>query len=77
MPDCNCSREKSWLQLFYNRKTVSLIVMNRYYILALVLLVGCKNNSHQEPVSVDDGIDYYEYEEQPTTTLAEQEGGLG
>lgn len=47
--------------------------MNRYYILALVLLVGCKNNSHQEPVSVDDGIDYYEYEEQPTTTLAEQE----
>ena len=47
--------------------------MKRYIIIALVLLVGCKNNSHQEPVSVDDGIDYYEYEEQPTTTLAEQE----
>ena len=47
--------------------------MKRYIIIALVLLVGCKNNSHQEPVSVDDGIDYYEYVEQPTTTLAEQE----
>lgn len=47
--------------------------MKRYIILALVLLVGCKNNSHQEPVSVDDGIDYYEYVEQPTDAPEEEE----
>ena len=48
--------------------------MKRYLILALALLVGCKNNSsQQEPVFLEESIEYPEYVEQPTATPTEQE----
>ncbi len=40
----------------------------------MALLVGCKNNSsQQEPVSLDENIEYPEYVEQTTEAPAEQE----
>ena len=47
--------------------------MKRYIIIALVLLVGCKNNSHQEQAYEEDVIEYYEYVEQPTDAPEEEE----
>lgn len=47
--------------------------MKRYIIIALVLLVGCKNNSQQEQAYEEDVIEYYEYVEQPTDAPEEEE----
>ena len=47
--------------------------MNRYYILALVLLVGCRNTCQQESSCRDTDIAYPEHVEQPTETTPELE----